>query len=70
MTAIAAAGSFADVVNAIDDRVWGATFTLGVVPVPLLVLLILLGGVWLTIRLGGLQFRHLPLALKYMFKNV
>lgn len=69
MTAFAAAGSFADVVNAIDDRVWGATFTVGDVPVPLLVLLILLGGVWLTIRLGGLQFRYLPLALKYMFKN-
>ena len=69
MTAFAAAGSFADIVNAIDDRVWGATFTIGSLPVPLLALLILLGGVWLTIRLGGLQFLRLPLALKYMFKN-
>lgn len=43
----------------INDLVWG---------VPLMVL-ILAGGVWLTSRLGLLQVRKLPLALKWMFKN-
>ncbi len=43
----------------IDDLVWG---------VPLMVL-ILSGGILLTSRLGLLQIRRLPLALKYMFKN-
>lgn len=42
-----------------DDLVWG---------VPLIVL-ILITGIYLTIRLGGLQFRHLPKALKFMIKN-
>ena len=69
MASLAATGSLADIVDAIDDRVWGATFTVGSLPVPLLALLILLGGVWLTVRLGGLQFSRLFLALKYMFKN-
>ena len=45
---------FFDVVNnvitAIDDFVWG---------VPLMVL-ILFGGILLTVRLGGLQFRQHP----------
>ena len=54
---------FFDVVNnvitAIDDFVWG---------VPLMVL-ILFGGILLTVRLGGLQFRQLPRALRYMVKN-
>ena len=43
----------------IDDIVWG---------VPLMVL-ILAGGIWLTIRMGILQVRKLPLALKWMVKN-
>ena len=61
--------TFTDWVNAIDDRVWGTTFEIGGVPVPTLILVILLGGIFLTIRLGGMQFIRLPLALKYMFKN-
>lgn len=44
---------------AIDDAVWG---------VPLIVL-ILAGGILLTVRLRGLQVRKLFLALKYMVKN-
>ena len=43
----------------IDDFVWG---------VPLMVL-IMCGGILLTIRLGVLQVRKLPLALKWMVKN-
>lgn len=43
----------------LDTIVWG---------VPLIVL-ILAGGIYLTIRLGVLQVRKLPLALKYMVKN-
>lgn len=44
---------------AIDNFVWG---------VPLMVL-ILCGGLLLTVRLGLLQMRKLPLALKFMVKN-
>lgn len=44
---------------AVDDFVWG---------VPLMVL-ILSGGLLLTVRLGILQIRKLPLALKWMVKN-
>ncbi len=43
----------------INDIVWG---------VPLMVLIIA-GGILLTIRLGVLQIRKLPLALKWMVKN-
>ena len=54
---------FFDAVNtaltAIDDFIWG---------VPLMVL-ILAGGILLTVRLAGLQFRQLPRALRYMLKN-
>ena len=48
-----------NVLVAIDDFVWG---------VPLIVL-ILAGGLLLTARLGLLQIRKLPLALKFMVKN-
>ena len=48
-----------DVLAKIDDFVWG---------VPLMVL-ILAGGILLTVRLGLLQVRRLPLALKWMVKN-
>lgn len=48
-----------ELLTKIDDLVWG---------VPLIVL-ILAGGLWLTYRLGFLQIRRLPLALKWMFKN-
>ena len=43
----------------LDDIVWG---------VPLMVL-ILAGGIYLTLRMGVLQIRKLPLALKWMVKN-
>ena len=45
--------------STVDDLVWG---------VPLMVL-ILAGGLLLTVRLGLLQIRKLPLALKWMVKN-
>lgn len=48
-----------DVLTTIDDFVWG---------VPLMVL-ILAGGLLLTARLGFLQIRKLPLALKWIVKN-
>ncbi|ACU94950.1 amino acid carrier protein [Cryptobacterium curtum DSM 15641] len=44
---------------AVDDAVWG---------VPL-ICLILFGGIFLTCRMGGLQFRQLGRALRYMLKN-
>ena len=47
------------ILTEIDNFVWG---------VPLIVL-ILAVGIYLTIRLGGLQIRHLPKALKFMIKN-
>lgn len=47
------------ILQSVDNFVWG---------VPLMVL-ILAGGILLTIRLGFLQIRHLPLALKWMVKN-
>lgn len=51
--------SINDVLGVINDFVWG---------VPLMVL-ILVGGVYLTTRLGLLQVRRLPLALRWMVKN-
>ena len=48
-----------EVLSNIDGIVWG---------VPLMVL-ILSGGLYLTIRMGFLQTRKLPLALKWMVKN-
>lgn len=51
--------SFNNILNAIDNFVWG---------VPLMVLIIA-GGVLLTVRLGLLQVRHLGKALKFMVKN-
>lgn len=55
--------SFGDYVNLvlgkIDDFVWG---------VPLIVL-ILVVGLWLTLRVRGIQFRKLGLAFKYIFEN-
>lgn len=43
----------------IDDLIWG---------IPLMVL-ILFGGILLTVRLRGLQFSQLPRALRYMVRN-
>ena len=51
--------SINQLLTTIDDLVWG---------VPLMVL-ILSGGILLTCRLGLLQVRRLPLALKWMFQN-
>lgn len=48
-----------EVLVAIDDFIWG---------IPLMVL-ILFGGILLTVRLRGLQFAQLPRALRYMVKN-
>ncbi len=48
-----------DLLGTIDNLVWG---------VPLMVL-IMAGGLLLTVRLGLLQVRKLPLALKWMVKN-
>lgn len=45
--------------KAIDDLVWG---------VPLIVL-ILATGIYLTVRLKGMQIRKLPAALRYMVQN-
>lgn len=47
------------VLSKIDGYVWG---------VPLIVLIIA-GGIMLTVRMGLLQMRRLPLALKWMIKN-
>ena len=52
-------GTINGIIVAIDDFIWG---------VPLMVL-ILFGGILLSIRLRGLQLRHLPRALRYMVKN-
>ena len=48
-----------DILVNIDNFVWG---------IPLMVLS-LAGGILLTVRLGIMQFRKLPLALKWMVKN-
>ena len=53
------ANSINQILSNIDDLVWG---------IPLMVL-ILAGGILLTLRLGLLQIRKLPLALKYMVSN-
>lgn len=53
------ANNITSVLEDIDKLVWG---------VPLMAL-ILVGGIMLTARLGFLQIRKLPLALKYMVKN-
>ncbi|MBR3901183.1 MAG: alanine:cation symporter family protein [Ruminococcus sp.] len=50
---------FERIIQKIDDFVWG---------IPLIVL-ILCCGIFLTLRLGGVQFRKLWLALKYMFSE-
>lgn len=50
---------FNEILAAIDDFVWG----------PPLMILIIAGGILLTVRLGLLQVHKLPLALKWMVKN-
>lgn len=51
--------TFDAMLESIDNFVWG----------PVLIVGILLIGIYLTIRLGFLQIRHLGKALKYMVKN-
>lgn len=51
--------TFMDILTKLDDFAWG---------IPMLALIVG-GGLFLTIRLGGLQFHKLGLALKYMWKN-
>ncbi|MGN1161218.1 MAG: alanine:cation symporter family protein, partial [Candidatus Fimenecus sp.] len=51
--------NFSDFLVKVDDFIWG---------VPLMVL-ILVGGILLTVRLRLLQVVRLPLALKWMVKN-
>ena len=51
--------SITAVLEKVDGMVWGWP----------LMILIIAGGVLLTIRTGVLQFRKLPLALKWMVKN-
>ena len=48
--------TFTNYVNLVDDKVWGTSFEIAGFPVPLLIILILFGGIWLTVRLGGMQF--------------
>ena len=50
---------FEEIIEKIDDFVWG---------IPLIVL-ILATGIYLTIRVRGVQVRHLGKALKYMVQN-
>lgn len=52
-------GTINTILTKIDDLVWG---------VPLIVM-ILATGIFLTIRLKGIQVRKLILAFKYMFSN-
>ena len=47
------------VLSTVDDFVWGLP----------LIILILATGLFLTVRLRGLQIRRLPLAIKYMFSS-
>ena len=61
--------TFTKYVDKVDDMVWGTTFEIGGIPFPLVIMLILFGGILLTVRLGGMQFVRLPLALKYMLMN-
>ncbi|UWG96069.1 sodium:alanine symporter family protein [Dehalobacter sp. DCM] len=51
--------SLNDWIIRVDDIVWGLP----------LIILVMGVGILLTFRLGGLQIRHLPRALKYMVKN-
>lgn len=51
--------SFAEILKGIENFVWG---------IPLLVIIIA-GGLLLTVRLKGIQIVRLPLALKWMFSS-
>ena len=47
------------ILSTVDDFVWGLP----------LIILILATGLFLTVRLRGLQIKRLPLAIKYMFSS-
>ena len=51
--------SFNDLVEKVDKWVWGWP----------LIIIILSAGVWLTVRTGFVQVKHLGKALKFMVKN-
>ncbi len=51
--------SINDIIDKIDGWVWGWP----------LIILILLAGIWLSIRTGFVQLFHLGNALKFMIKN-
>lgn len=51
--------TFDALLDSVDSFVWG----------PVLILMILATGIYLTVRLGFLQIRHLGKALKFMVKN-
>ena len=59
MQNILLAMSVDDIISKIDNWVWGWT----------LIALILAAGLWLTVRTGFVQVKHLGKALKFMIKN-
>lgn len=59
MDNVALAISFNGIIDKIDGWVWGWP----------LIILILIAGIWLTVRTGFIQIFHLGKALKYMTKN-
>ena len=59
MQNILLAMSVDDIISKIDNWVWGWT----------LIVLILAAGLWLTVRTGFVQVKHLGKALKFMIKN-
>ena len=59
MQNILLAMSVDDIISKIDNWVWGWT----------LIVLIIAAGLWLTVRTGFVQVRHLGKALKFMIKN-
>ena len=48
-----------ELIKVIDDAVWGLP----------LICLIMVTGILLTVRLGGVQVRHLGKAFKFMFQD-
>ena len=59
MQNILLAMSVDNIISKIDNWVWGWT----------LIVLILAAGLWLTVRTGFVQVKHLGKALKFMIKN-
>ena len=59
MEYLSAAMSINDIIDKVDSWVWGWV----------LIILILAAGIWLTVRTGFVQVKHLGKALKFMVKN-